>query len=92
VCVTHSGTGAISVCVFFFRTSLSWPRCIQLLRAEGYRTITSSYYRGANIIMLTFDVADRSSFERLVLPSLYVRVALCVSCVRVGVGVGSEFG
>jgi hypothetical protein len=84
------------MCVFF-RTSLSWPRCIQLLRAEGYRTITSSYYRGANIIMLTFDVADRSSFERLVLPSLYVRVALCVSCgwvscVRVGVGVGSEFG
>lgn len=84
---------------FFFRTSLSWPRCIQLLRAEGYRTITSSYYRGANIIMLTFDVADRSSFERLVLPSLYVRVALCVvraggcrACVRVGVGVGSEFG
>ncbi|ELR17538.1 Rab1, putative [Acanthamoeba castellanii str. Neff] len=30
---------------------------------ERFRTITSSYYRGANIIMLTFDVADRSSFE-----------------------------
>ena len=33
---------------------------------ERYRTITSSYYRGAHIIMLVFDLTNECSFTRLI--------------------------
>ena len=32
---------------------------------ERFRTITSSYYRGANGIIITYDVTNRTSFENL---------------------------
>jgi Ras-related protein Rab-1A len=30
---------------------------------ERFRTITSSYYRGAHALMMVFDITDRGSFE-----------------------------
>jgi len=32
---------------------------------ERFRTITTSYYRGANGIMIVFDVTDNASFEKV---------------------------
>lgn len=32
---------------------------------ERFRTITTSYYRGANGIMIVFDVTDSASFEKV---------------------------
>lgn len=32
---------------------------------ERFRTITSSYYRGAHGVMLVFDVCDKRTFERI---------------------------
>ena len=32
---------------------------------ERFRTITTSYYRGANGIMIVFDVTDTASFEKV---------------------------
>lgn len=30
---------------------------------ERFRTITSSYYRGAHALMIVFDITDKQSFE-----------------------------
>ena len=32
---------------------------------ERFRTITSSYYRGANAVMVVYDVTNRRSFENI---------------------------
>lgn len=32
---------------------------------DRFRTITSSYYKGANGILVVFDVTDRDSFNNL---------------------------
>jgi small GTP-binding protein len=44
---------------------------------ERYRTITSSYYRGAHGILLLFDLTDRSTFESL--PSWFNEIEINVS-------------
>lgn len=36
-----------------------------ILGQEEFRTITSSYYRGAKGMIIVFDVSDRSSFEHV---------------------------
>ena len=32
---------------------------------ERFRTITTSYYRGANAIVIVYDITDRNSFEHI---------------------------
>lgn len=32
---------------------------------ERFRTITTSYYRGANAIAIVYDITDRESFEHV---------------------------
>lgn len=44
-----------------------WVRLVQWDTAgqERFRTITSSYYRGANGIIIVYDVTDQESFTNI---------------------------
>jgi len=44
-----------------FLKILKWDTAGQ----ERFRTITTSYYRGANAIVIVYDVTDRESFEHV---------------------------
>ena len=58
-----------SVCVCLTRARVCV--CVSLVRSvssagqERFRTLTSSYYRGAHGVALVYDVSSRSSFESL---------------------------
>jgi Ras-related protein Rab-1A len=56
---------------------------------ERFRTITSSYYRGAHACLLMYDVGDRSSFDR-VGPHLADIRASNVNCQVVIIGCKSD--
>ncbi|KAF8953672.1 ras family-domain-containing protein [Flammula alnicola] len=55
---------------------------------ERFRTITSSYYRGAQGIILVYDVANRESFEAL--PRWYSELETYVSSSVVKILVGNK--
>jgi len=55
---------------------------------ERFRTITSSYYRGAQGIILVYDVANRESFEAL--PRWYSELETYVSASVVKILVGNK--
>ncbi|CAL1702738.1 unnamed protein product [Somion occarium] len=55
---------------------------------ERFRTITSSYYRGAQGIILVYDVANRESFEAL--PRWYSELETYVSPSVVKIIVGNK--
>jgi len=55
---------------------------------ERFRTITSSYYRGAQGIILVFDVSNRESFEAL--PRWYSELETYVSSSVVKIIVGNK--
>jgi len=47
---------------------------------ERFRTITTSYYRGANGIMIVFDVTDTASFEKVPTGSTSSRSTSAPTC------------
>ena len=55
---------------------------------ERFRTITSSYYRGAQGIILVYDVANRESFDAL--PRWYSELETYVSKSVVKIIVGNK--
>lgn len=55
---------------------------------ERFRTITSSYYRGAQGIILVYDVANRESFDAL--PRWYSELETYVSSSVVKIIVGNK--
>jgi Ras-related protein Rab-18 len=55
---------------------------------ERFRTITSSYYRGAQGVILVYDVANRESFEAL--PKWYSELETYVSSSVVKILVGNK--
>ena len=55
---------------------------------ERFRTITSSYYRGAQGIILVYDVANRESFDGL--PKWYSELETYVSPAVVKIIVGNK--
>ncbi|TFY79756.1 hypothetical protein EWM64_g4255 [Hericium alpestre] len=55
---------------------------------ERFRTITSSYYRGAQGVILVYDVANRESFDAL--PRWYAEMETYVSPGVVQVVVGNK--
>ena len=55
---------------------------------ERFRTITSSYYRGAHGVILVYDVANRESFEAL--PKWYSELETYVSPKVVKMVVGNK--
>ena len=55
---------------------------------ERFRTITSSYYRGAQGIILVYDVANRESFEGL--PKWFSELETYVSPAVVKIVVGNK--
>ena len=55
---------------------------------ERFRTITSSYYRGAQGIILVYDVANRESFDAL--PRWYAELETYVSKSVVKIIVGNK--
>ena len=44
---------------------------------ERFRTITSSYYRGAHGIIVVYDVTDQDTFSKLLLSFIWGVQALC---------------
>ena len=55
---------------------------------ERFRTITSSYYRGAQGIILVYDVANRESFDAL--PKWFSELETYVSSAVVKIIVGNK--
>ncbi|RDX50745.1 ras-domain-containing protein [Polyporus arcularius HHB13444] len=55
---------------------------------ERFRTITSSYYRGAQGVILVYDVANRESFEAL--PKWFAELETYVSSAVVKIIVGNK--
>lgn len=55
---------------------------------ERFRTITSSYYRGAHGVILVYDVANRESFDAL--PKWYSELETYVSPKVVKMVVGNK--
>ena len=55
---------------------------------ERFRTITSSYYRGAQGIILVYDVANRESFDAL--PKWFAELETYVSSSVVKIIVGNK--
>ena len=55
---------------------------------ERFRTITSSYYRGAQGVILVYDVANRESFDAL--PKWFSELETYVSSAVVKIIVGNK--
>ena len=55
---------------------------------ERFRTITSSYYRGAQGVILVYDVANRESFDAL--PKWFAELETYVSSAVVKIIVGNK--
>lgn len=51
--------------IYVFSASPSFYQLWDTAGQERFRTITSSYYRGANAVLLVFDVTSRDSFEKI---------------------------
>ena len=69
-------------------TLTSEPRPQDTAGQERFRTITSSYYRGAQGIILVYDVANRESFDAL--PKWFSELETYVSSAVVKIIVGNK--
>lgn len=63
VCAGHSDPPHMQILILSVGKIQVKVRLWDTYGAERFRTITTAYYRGADGVVIVYDVTDRSSFE-----------------------------